>query len=370
MPIVRSAARRAALAVALAASAACAHRGPAPAPAPPAAAGAVRRAFEVPGRGALEIAVPPGWIAEATPGDGAELAPPTVRLSAPGAAFVATLAPWWDPAEPEDVSARVEAARLLAEIVRHGALAGAVEPELPLHEVIGEGVHGFWFVSTDRALVGRDPGPDEFRHLLRGAAATGPFLLGFTLLDQGPGPHRALLLDVVRGARHVPGGVANPHEGLAVDGGATTLPLHVRLPGRRWSVLVDLPGFVVFEPRASEGGVLVLGRDSGSGVVASIALRPASGAAEAAGCREADLPAIRAGAGVEALALASVEGAARATWAAPGPGGRTAPQAHARAWLLRDGVCASVHAWAAEPGRDDAARLERILSSARFGEEL
>src|SRR5512139_2022558 len=156
MAPARSAARRAALAAALAALAACAHRGAAP----PAEAPA-RRAFEVPGRGALEIAVPPGWSAEVRPsaGDGPEPAPPTIQLSAPGAAFVATLTPWWNPGEPEAVPARVDAARLLADVARRGALAGAVEREIALEELVGEGVHGFWFESTDRSLADREPGP-------------------------------------------------------------------------------------------------------------------------------------------------------------------------------------------------------------------
>lgn len=370
MPSVPSTARRAALAAALAALVACAHGGAAPAR----AASAARRTFEVPGRGALEIALPPGWTAEVRPsaGEGSEPAPPTIRLSAPGAEFVATLTPWWNPGEPEAVPARADAARLLAEIARRGALPGALERELPLQEVVGQGVHGFWFASTDRELVARDPGPDEFRHLLQGAAAVGPLVLGFTLLDQGPGPQRALLLGVVRGARHVPGGEENPHDGLAVDEDAPTLPLHVRLPGRSWSVLVDLPGFVVFEPRASRdgGGVLVLGQHRESGVAVSVILSPAGGATEAAGCREADLPRIRAGARVEALALASTEGAERATYVLPELRGQPLPQVHAHAWLFRDGVCANVHASKAQPRQQDAERLERILKSARFGEEL
>jgi hypothetical protein len=370
MASARSAARRGALAAALAALAACgAHRG---GPVAPAEAAPVRRAFEVPGRGALELALPPGWTAEVRAGDGEAPAPPTIRLSAPGGGFVAMLTPWWNPGEPEAIPARVDAARLLADIARRSALSGSVEGELPLEELVADGVHGFWFASTDRALVGREPGPDEFRHLLQGAAAVGPLVLAFTLLDQAPGPQRAQLLEVVRGARHVRGVGRNPHEGLVIDEDAPTLPLRVRFGGASWSVLVDLPGFLVFQPRPSDhgAGVLVLGQHPETGVVVSIVLRPAAGARDAVACREADLARISAAAPVEALSLASAAGAARATYAVPELRGRPLPQAHAHAWLFRGDVCANVHASKAEPGPGDAARLEGILSSARFGEDL
>jgi hypothetical protein len=372
MAIARSAAPRGALAAAVAVLAACAaHRG---APAGSGAALPVRRAFEVPGRGVLELGLPPGWIAEvqAAVADAPEPAPPTLRLSAPGGAFVAILTPWWNPGEPEAIPARADSARLLAELARRSALAGSLERELPLEELRGDGVQGFWFASTDRALVDRAPGPDEYRHLLQGAAAVGPLVVAFTLLDQGPGPHRGQLLEVVRGARHVPGGERNPHEGFALDANAPTQPLGVRLGDAPWSVLVDLPGFLVFEPRPSADGtaVLVLGQHPETGVVVSIVVRRAPGALDAAACRDADLARIRAAAPVEALSLAAADGAARARYSLRELRGRPLPQAHAHAWLFRDGACADVHASKAEPGPDDAARLERILSSARLGEDL
>jgi hypothetical protein len=282
------------------------------------------------------------------------------------------LTPWWNPGEPEAVPARVDAVQLLVELARRGALAGAVERELPLEELVGDAVHGFWFASTDRELAAREPGPGEFRHRLQGAAAVGPLVLGFTLLDQAAGPQRAQLLDLVRGARHLPAGEPGPHQGFELDERARTTPLQVRLPGRSWSLLVDLPGFVAFAPRAADdgSGVLVLAQHPGTGVVVSVVLRPAGGAADAVGCRDADLARIRAGVRVEALSTAAAGGAARATYAVPEVHGRPLPMAHAHAWLLRDGFCANVHASKADPEPDDAPRLERILSSARFGEEL
>src|SRR5512142_3015650 len=70
----------------------------------PAAKAPDRTAFEVPGHGGLSLAIPPGWTAEP------EIAEPParvrIRLTAPGGAFVAMVAPFWNPGEPEEPLAR------------------------------------------------------------------------------------------------------------------------------------------------------------------------------------------------------------------------------------------------------------------------
>ncbi len=367
-------ARAAALAAALVASAGCAGAKARP-EAPPAAA---RDAFEVPGHGALELAVPQGWTVKVEPSKD----PParrTIRLTGPGGAYVALLSPFWNPGEPESAESRVDAVRLYAELARRGALAGSVEGEVPLEELVGDGVHGFWFAVTDRELAGRSPGAGEWRHLLQGVASVGPLVLAFTLLDDAPGPQREQLLDVVRGARYVEGaadrgGDDDEDEGPEADPGASTVPLGVEVPGKPWSVLVDLPGFQMFKPRTA-GGVetLVVGHDPERGIVASVIVRAAQGARGAAACRDADLARLRA-AHPDLADLrtsgAGGAGAARASYTLPELGGKPVPQLHGHAWLYREDVCANVHGSKAEPGPDDAAALEAILASVRYGEQL
>ena len=195
-------ARCAVAAAALSLVAACAGARPPPARgAAPLAPGWTSHAFAVRDHGWVLLALPPGWTAAA--GETGEASAPSIRLGAPGARFLALLTPLWNPGEPASPEARADTAQLFAEIGRRKALAGSVERELPLEELVGPGVKGAWFSATDAELVGRAPGPDEFRHVLQGAAAVGPVILAFTLLDDGPGPWRAQLLDLVRGARHV-----------------------------------------------------------------------------------------------------------------------------------------------------------------------
>lgn len=330
-----------------------------------------RRSFELAGGGALELSVPAGWTVAAT--ESTPNVPVAVRLETPGAAERVLISALWGPGEPDEVPGRPDTAHLLAEMARRNALAGAVEREIPLEELSGDGAHGFWFSATDRELEGREPGPGEYRHVLQGAAAVGPLVLAFALLDQGPGPHRAQVLEMIRGARHVAGRDVRAPRELELDPGANTVPLRVAGRGRSWSVLVDLPGFRVFKPRrdGGEDDVLVVGQEPRTGIVASVILRAAGEARDAAGCREADLERIRGGVStLRDLRLWSAAEAARATYGVDGPPDAPTRQVHAHAWLFRDGACAAVHVSKIEPEPGDEERLERILASVRFGEEL
>jgi hypothetical protein len=368
-----------ALAAALAASGCAGAR---PRAAAPPAAVPERAAFQVPGHGALVVTLPQGWNVETLPGDAP--APLTFKLTVPGGAFVALLSPFWNPGEPEDESARVDNAQLFADMARRGALAGAVEKEIPLEELVGAAVHGFWFSATDRSLAGKEPVAGEWRHLLQGVAAVGPIVFAFTLLDNGPGPQRDQFLAAVRGATHanLPGDGA---EGEATDGGdgdeedagpvadpASTVPLAVEIPGKSWTVLVDLPGFRMFRPRPVGGaGAVVVGHDPDRGIVASVVIRSSEGSRDAAACREADLARIAAAhANLSELRRSQAGPAARALYVMPDVGGKPIPQLHGHAWLQRDGVCVNVHVSKAAPEPEDAAALERILGTIRYGTDL
>jgi hypothetical protein len=364
---VRCGGRGSAFAVAaavLAASAGCARARPVKPPGPP---GAERRAFAIPGHGSLELPIPKGWTVESDPEEPPRA--PTIRLERPGGAFVALLTPFWDPGEPEGESSRGDAARLFAELARRNALRGAAEQEIPLERIDGEGVHGFWFAATDRSLLEKEPGPEEWRHVMQGAVAVGHVVLAFTLLDNAEGPHRATVLSVIRAARHVNDGGGSEME---ADPQAQTVPLRVEIRGKEWVVLVDLPGFRMFKPRRSDdgNGVLVLGQEPRSGFVASVILRPAGKAHDAAGCRDTDLPRIRDTAELLELRLATAGQAARASYAISAPGAPDVRQEHGHAWLEREGICANVHVSKMAPAEGDAAVMEQILGSARFGEDL
>jgi len=343
------------------------------APSSGAADGWTSRAFAVQGHGRLLFRLPPGWTA--AEGEEGEAGVPSIRVARPGERFVVLLTPLWNPGEPESPEARADTAQLFAELGRRKALGGSVETEIPLESLSGpDGVRGAYFSATDRDLVGREPAEDEYRHVLQGAAAVGPVILAFTLLDDGPGPWRADVLELVRTARHVADGAPDEHEAdLESLHGVETVPLRVALPGKSWALLVDLPGFDVARVAAGRvppGGVHLLARSAETEVVASVLLLPAQEVKDAAGCRERALGRIRANLkGVQDLRRADGGGTAAVTYSVEvGPTG--GPEWHAHAFLWREGVCASVHVSKVAPGPDDAARLEAVLSSVRLAEDL
>ncbi|BDG03927.1 hypothetical protein [Anaeromyxobacter oryzae] len=399
-------ARAAALAVAAAVSLACAGARTGTAAAPD--HGATLRTFDVPGEGALALEIPAGW--EAREGDGDATSPRTIELAPPGRAFLVLLSPIVNP-EASPGREGADTAQFLVELSRRKAAETAVEPEIPLMELVGEGgVHGYWFSVTDRALEGKATKAGEYRHLLQGAAAVGPLLLAFTLLDNGAGPHRAQLLDVVRTARFTGGAAPGGHgadggsgtggsgsggsppgapgeggtppgaagngapdaSGFEADPGADTTPLVVEDPARRVCVLVDLPGFKMFKPRITDDGkgVAVLGQHLETGIVASVIVKDAPGF-DARRCRDDALARIRqATPDISDVKTSEARGTARVTYALSVLRGQPIRQRHAHAFLARDGVCVNLHLSKAEPSAEDAARLEQILASLRFGEAL
>jgi hypothetical protein len=105
-------------------------------------------------------------------------------------------------------------------------------------------------------------------------------------------------------------------------------------------------------------------------VVASVLLVPAREATDAAACRERALARIQASVpGLVDLRRADGGGSAAATYLLRGGEGE-APEWHAHAFLWREDVCVGVHVSKADPGGEDAARLDAILSSVRIAEDL
>jgi hypothetical protein len=360
----RALARLVAVAATLAVLPSCAHVGGSG----EGAHGAARRAFVVRGHGRLLVTLPAGW--RAVEGDEGFGPGPTIRIESPGEKFLVLLSPLWNPGEPEPPQARADNARLLAELGRRSALGGSVEREIPLQELEG-GAPGAYFSATDAKLVGREPGPDEFRHVLQGAAAVGPVILAFTVLDDGPGSWREQALELVSGARHVPDGepeAGTPGDLEAVPDDAT-VPMRLRWPGRSWAVLVDLPGFRVGRRPDGAGTPYAIGLHPDTGVTASVSLAPAGGAKDAAGCRERALSALAKAIPRFTVIRADGVGVARAAYElAEGKAG--VPEAHVHAFLYREGTCVNVHASKVGPEPGDADRLEEVLSSARVAEDF
>jgi hypothetical protein len=268
------------------------------------------------------------------------------------------------------------AARTLAELARLQAELTAVEVPLPLLE-LGGGAHGFWFAATDRELTeGRRPRePDEYAGLVQGAAAVGGLLVPFTLLDDGDGPHRAEVLDLLRRASHEAPGAPAPAAAAAVaetPSRGDAWPMVLTFPGRPWSVMMETPGFEVAASRLRPDRrlVSVVAHHPATGVVASLVLSDAGLRRTAAACAEADWLRLQA-------FLPEVAGRAppggprpRAAYLVHELDGRAVEQQNGSAWWLRDGVCVHAHVSKMGFAPTDQPALDRLLDSVRFQEPL
>ncbi|HSN15715.1 MAG TPA: hypothetical protein VLT61_13870 [Anaeromyxobacteraceae bacterium] len=360
------------IAIAIAALAGCA-RAPVSVSPPPrieVESGPRPRALTVPDRGALEVVLPHDWtvkVEEARPGEDAP--PLSYRIEPGDGRFLAFVAPepW---SADHAVAATAARARGLAQAALRVVAEGSVEQELALHELKGDGgAVGYWFAATDRELAGRMPSREEWRGLLSGAAAIGDLLVTFTLFDDLPGSHRRLFLDALAEARHL---APEPAE-LEVSFGraAPASELSVAYPGRAWSIVLEVPGFLVTGPVVAPDGrsVAAHAREPSSGVVASVVLRDADSAGSAAECRDRDWARILGAVGGVAEASVSQAGdAALATYVtvAATRGDRQAPLWHSQAWYRHDDLCVNVHL--SVQGASGGGGVDAILGAVKFVE--
>lgn len=132
----------------------------------------------LPERPALVIPLPVGWrgqVRRAAP----ELPPTIVLSSITEKNFQIMVTPLWSmradakPLTPDFLRAMVAAAA-------EKAKPQAVESELPVRELSGQGLFGAYFSATDRA-----PKPGEYLNLTQGMVTIGELQVGFTILSNG-----------------------------------------------------------------------------------------------------------------------------------------------------------------------------------------
>jgi hypothetical protein len=132
----------------------------------------------LPERPALIIPLPVGWrgqVRRATP----EL-PPTVKLSSiTEKHFEILVTPIW-PMQADRKPLTPEFLRAMVASAAQRAKPQAVETDLPVRELSGQGLFGAYFSATDRA-----PKPGEYRNLTQGMISLGELEIGFTVLSNG-----------------------------------------------------------------------------------------------------------------------------------------------------------------------------------------
>lgn len=168
-------------------------------PTPAAEPATAVRAYDLPGHGKLELAVPKNWKEEVRRPAGL---PPTITFTPPrGNEFHVQITALWSPQGDPGFNTP-EKVRALVEQSGRGALPQARERTLVVQTLQGGTASvplGYFYTLTDKA-----PGPDEYPFMTQGAVAVGELLLTFTVLQRqthGPEPRRTL--DMLAGGRHI-----------------------------------------------------------------------------------------------------------------------------------------------------------------------
>lgn len=156
------------------------------------------RKFSIERHGTLELVVPAAWKDSLKKGP--RFLPPKILFSpASGGEFLVQITPGGPQLSGLTRTNQGEI-RKRVEQTGQKLLSRAIEADLALQELAGEGVLGFYFSLTDKA-----PKPGEYRHLTQGIALVGDLPLAFTILynDQGAAAHRAAI-EMLSKARLVP----------------------------------------------------------------------------------------------------------------------------------------------------------------------
>jgi hypothetical protein len=142
------------------------------------AAAAVERAFLIPGRGTLLMTVPALWGFQTS--KPAPTTPRNVVFMEPAGGYqlMLTLFP-----DAEKLMKGDPTTRTVVEMMRDAVKQKALEPDPPLLPIKGTGGEGFYFLVTDKELVGKPDRPNNWKYLRQGALRIDQLLLLFSMFS-------------------------------------------------------------------------------------------------------------------------------------------------------------------------------------------
>jgi hypothetical protein len=168
----------------------------------------------LPNHGSLHLSAPPSWHSKVTRPAG-DL-PPTFEFTpVSGSGFKVLVTPLWSN-EPGAAHPSLALARKTVEHAATAAMQQSVESQLPLKDLKGHAVAGYYFSATDRA-----PEPGGYKHLTQGALVLGDLLVTFTALtNDGSEDATREALAALAGATYDPPGPASAGVASSEDGQA------------------------------------------------------------------------------------------------------------------------------------------------------
>lgn len=155
------------------------------------------RSYPLPDHGSIQLKVPKSWQDKVSQPPN-RLPPTIVFIPKSGTSFQILLTPIWA-ARPGIVMPGPTEIKQNVERAADKAKSQSVEKDLPIKELKGGSIVGYYFSATDRA-----PKPGEFKYLTQGMLRLGEFVLTFTVLtnDGAEGVIRDALV-MLKEATHV-----------------------------------------------------------------------------------------------------------------------------------------------------------------------
>jgi hypothetical protein len=169
----------------------------------PMAAEGEKKAFSLPDKSSLELAIPAGWQDElkanqATKGRQGPAADTIVlkpRNGAPFEVFVTPVAGQKPGASADTAIKMRDSVQKSADKVK----SSAAEPYLPVEHLTGAPGPGYYFSATDR-----EPKPGEFKYLNQGMLLVGDVILSFSILtNDAQEKVREQALAMLKSASHI-----------------------------------------------------------------------------------------------------------------------------------------------------------------------
>lgn len=349
---------------------------PAPAQEPwrtPQEPGTVRKAIRVPGSGTLQFPIPDGWkVISAT--------------ALTGEPIVVQLGPPQKTAPPFAVQIRIQASseaeifsqkalRRSVKGVRDAMAVSATRRDLPVQELRGASLKGYYFSATDR----RSTPAGGWRYMTYGSALLDDLVVTFSVYSNRSGEDQVpAMLDLMKRMTHEPPTAEEAATAEArtaaetarwatieIDRDFGSLLLAIALPDKGWGLWFDLPGYEPQEGAVApdQSSALMNASDPRTQVHVSAYLERQKKQRTVAGCRSHFTDRMTSPFTKREEAR---EGIILVHYGVPEPGGAMIRDQHTHALFYRDGTCIDVDISKQEYRAGDEPLFDAVLAAIKF----
>jgi hypothetical protein len=340
---------------------------------PPSEPGTVRKAIRIPGSGTLLFPIPDGWkviSATALPGDPivVQLGPP--QKTAPPFAIQIR----FQTSADAEISS-LKTLRKSVKGVRDVMAVSATKHDLPMQDLRGAALRGYYFSATDR----RSAPAGGWRYMTYGSALLDDLVLTFSVYSNRSGDDQVgATLELMKRMEHQP---PTPEEAAITDARTAaetarwatieigrdfrSLPLAIALPDKGWGLWIDLPGYESQgeEVAADLSSARMSASEARTRVQVSAYLERQKKQRTVAGCRSHF---------TDRMASAFTkreeerEGIILVRYGVPAAGGAMVRDQHTHALFSRDGTCIDVDISKEEYRAEDERLFDAVLSAIKF----